>query len=554
MKILEHLEKINALLSEAGLCKKFYTKAREHINAASAFLNISQIQTVLFALLLEHFGEGSMPIIKLSDELKCRKLEILKYLDDFEDLEKKGLIKTDKKPKTFSNFLRNKEEKFPNYSVPFDVINAVRKGIEYKAKTYSNLSPIEFFDCVAEMLDAVREEDMDLDSFIAESRNIFEQNKHICFVKCLATYELGENSFVLMLIFCDALFNDNDELIQFQNLQSIFGYTESRKIVRRFQSREHKLFVNNLIEFSCKMGMADTEYYCLSQKAKDEFLADVDLGENKKHQGKNIISTKSITEKILFYNKKIEGQIRELTELLQENNFNNIQKRLSNNGLRTGFPCIFSGPPGTGKTEAVYQIARLTGRDIVLVDIAETKSMWFGESEKRIKAVFDRYKGMVKSDKLAPILLFNEADAILSKRQELSNAQGGVGQTENAIQNIILQEMEDMKGILIATTNLTINLDKAFERRFLYKIEFEKPDTTSKALIWQNLIPVISNEDAVFLSCRFDLSGGQIENIYRKCAVDYILTETLPSLERLISFCEVEQLNKANSFKIGFGA
>ena len=75
---------------------------------------------------------------------------------------------------------------------------------------------------------------------------------------------------------------------------------------------------------------------------------------------------------------------------------------------------------------------------------------------------------------MAPILLFNEADAIFGIRQE--GATRAVDKMENSIQNIILQEMEKLDGILIATTNLTTNLDNAFERRFLYKIRFDRPD------------------------------------------------------------------------------
>ena len=67
--------------------------------------------------------------------------------------------------------------------------------------------------------------------------------------------------------------------------------------------------------------------------------------------------------------------------------------------------------------------------------------------------------------KVKPILLFNEADAVFSKRKDVNN--GNVAQTENAIQNIILEEMENLDGILIATTNLADNLDGAFERRFV---------------------------------------------------------------------------------------
>ena len=59
-------------------------------------------------------------------------------------------------------------------------------------------------------------------------------------------------------------------------------------------------------------------------------------------------------------------------------------------GRRQGFACLFYGEPGTGKTESVLQMAKKTGRDIMQVNISQVKSMWVGESEKNIKAIFDR--------------------------------------------------------------------------------------------------------------------------------------------------------------------
>jgi SpoVK/Ycf46/Vps4 family AAA+-type ATPase len=332
----------------------------------------------------------------------------------------------------------------------------------------------------------------------------------------------------------------------------VVGRGEANRIIRRFKAKEHKLFESGLVEFSCQMGMADTEYYRLTKKAREEFLADIDIKGNAKRKGKDIIHAEGISVKKMFFNEKTSSRITELTSLLKEDNFAAIQKRLCENGMRKGFPCIFSGPPGTGKTETAYQIARETGRDILLVDIAESKSAWFGESEKLVKAIFDRYRGMINYGGPAPILLFNEADAILSKRQEIGQSRSGPAQTENAIQNILLQEIENMDGILIATTNLTVNLDKAFERRFLYKIEFENPDRAAKTLLWQSLIPGIKSEDAAYLAAKYNFSGGQIENISRKCSIDFVLTGLEPDLERLIVFCDGEQLNKESAFKIGF--
>ena len=86
---------------------------------------------------------------------------------------------------------------------------------------------------------------------------------------------------------------------------------------------------------------------------------------------------------------------------------------MKESGYRSGFACLFYGDPGTGKTETVYQLARQTGRSILAVHVPEIKSKWVGDSEKNIKAVFDRYRLLVERSEIAPILLFNEADASL---------------------------------------------------------------------------------------------------------------------------------------------
>ena len=76
---------------------------------------------------------------------------------------------------------------------------------------------------------------------------------------------------------------------------------------------------------------------------------------------------------------------------------------------------------------------------------------------------------------------------------------------------------------MIATTNLQQNLDKAFERRFLYKIKFEKPTVEARVLIWRTMIPDLSEMDAKTLAAKYDFSGGQIENIARHYTIDSIL-------------------------------
>lgn len=174
----------------------------------------------------------------------------------------------------------------------------------------------------------------------------------------------------------------------------------------------------------------------------------------------------SLKEKELFYNRSESDQIGKLTKLLQEDKFKGGQERLQELGRRTGFACIFYGEPGTGKTETVYQIAKKTGRDIMQIDIAGMRDKWVGETEKNIKKVFEKYSSICHNESVKPILLFNEADALFGKRKD--NVEGSVDKMNNSMQNIILQEMENLDGILVATTNLAASLDSAFERRFLF--------------------------------------------------------------------------------------
>ena len=125
---------------------------------------------------------------------------------------------------------------------------------------------------------------------------------------------------------------------------------------------------------------------------------------------------------------------------------------------------------------------------------------------------------------------------------------------ENSIHNIILQEMETMEGIMIATTNLTSNLDDAFERRFLYKIKFERPTVEAKQFIWKSMIPTLSDTFAYTLAKEYDLSGGQIENIARKRTVELILSGVEPSEELIHEYCKAEIINtkKDKHPKVGF--
>ena len=96
-------------------------------------------------------------------------------------------------------------------------------------------------------------------------------------------------------------------------------------------------------------------------------------------------------------------------------------------------------------------------------------------------------------------------------------------------------------------------LEKAFERRFLYKIKFEKPTIEARMHIWNEMIPSLCETDAKTLAERYDFSGGQIENIARHNAINNILYgDTGNTIDVLMSYCENERLERKELRRIGF--
>ena len=301
-----------------------------------------------------------------------------------------------------------------------------------------------------------------------------------------------------------------------------------------------------------KTDIADNIQVMWGQKVKDVFKGAEDLllidRSNKELQK---ILCKDIKEKTLFYNEENQKDISRLESIIKEENYFALRKRLGDRNLAKGLTIILYGPPGTGKTETVMQLARQTGRDIYHLNIEQVKSCWVGESEKNIKSIFKAY--YASKSKLKPILLFNEADAILSKRTSVEGHNSAVTKMENSMQNILLEELEKFDGIFVATTNILFNLDSAFDRRFLYKLELQNPTYEVKKKIWKNKIPSLDDSIVEKVSRDFDFSGGQIDNVYRKIEVDSILygTENI-TMDDVVDFCNKEKFADDSLRRIGF--
>ena len=211
--------------------------------------------------------------------------------------------------------------------------------------------------------------------------------------------------------------------------------------------------------------------------------------------------------------------------------------KLAEAGLPVSAGCIISGPPGTGKTEAVRQLARKYGRDLYMADISKLEGEYVGESEKYYREMFRCFGYLAAISSTPPVLMFNEADAIFGKRVAVTRS---FDKYSNSIQNILLDELERFEGLFVATSNMLFNMDQAFSRRFPVKIQLGYPSPATAARIWAGKIRWLEPGQAEALAARFRLSGGQIENIARMCAFHEVKHGARPTLERIAEFCQSE--------------
>lgn len=546
------LDRVLSQAHNSRLSDEFWESVRNPVSYLTENLELTRIQVVFLAMLIEA-GEP-MSWKEFGDYLNCSRLSMMIYSEELEKMiAKRWLIR-----QSMNGFMVLPK----GFAVDRGVMSALLLNKKFVPEKIDGLTEQEF----------VNKLENRVSKHLNRNYGFFSNDEEWMELLCAANPQLPlcqvamslddihEKSLLLMAIFDYAQWADSaDEGLTMDSIDRLYPDDyECGWLREQIQNGTHILIEKGYIEHKCEEGIADTERIMLTSKAKQELLSEYKPTRTKvvkpRMQNRYLKSCKAIRKKEMFFNETEQEQIERLTSLLSKENFASVQQRLEEQKMRKGFACLFYGAPGTGKTETVLQIARKTGRNIMQVDIAGLKDKWVGESEKNIKSVFSQYKKLCQSSEVMPILFFNEADAIINKRTE--NVSHSVDKMDNAMQNIILQEMEDLEGILIATTNLTSNLDNAFERRFLFKVEFRKPDTDVKVKLWSSMLGKdISDDDAHRLAVSYDFSGGQIENIARKRTIDYVLYGKQATFEVLDSYCKAESLNK-NTVRpaIGFRA
>lgn len=141
---------------------------------------------------------------------------------------------------------------------------------------------------------------------------------------------------------------------------------------------------------------------------------------------------------------------------------------------------LLHGPPGTGKTLIAKAVANESGANFTSIAGPEVMSKWYGESEARLRQIFEQ------AEKNAPSIVFiDELDAVAPKREEVT------GEVERRVVATLCTALDGLKTrgkvIVIGATNRVNALDPAIRRpgRFDREIEIGVPDRDGRKEILQ---------------------------------------------------------------------
>ena len=188
-------------------------------------------------------------------------------------------------------------------------------------------------------------------------------------------------------------------------------------------------------------------------------------------------------------------------------------------GIGVSNTLLLYGPPGCGKTQCAYLIAKKLNLPLVVARLDSLISSYLGTTAKNIRALFEF------AQKMPCVLFLDEFDAIAKARDD-SNELGELKRVVNSL----LQNVDAMSNdsLLIAATNHDALLDSAVWRRFEYKMKIEMPDYDAILqmidLFTHNASNLSNKEKGELATAFVGLSGASIEEILVKAIRNAVIS------------------------------
>jgi SpoVK/Ycf46/Vps4 family AAA+-type ATPase len=182
-----------------------------------------------------------------------------------------------------------------------------------------------------------------------------------------------------------------------------------------------------------------------------------------------------------------------------------------------------------------------------LLDVSQARDKYYGETEKMITGIFRDYEKQVGEGGAFPILFFNEGDSIFQRRIDSDQ---NSSHTDNTVQTILLNELERFQGILLVTTNTPKHFDKAFERRFQFRLQFNAPGEQTRLQLLRNALPEGKLPVLQRIACECQVTAAELQNALRRLHIEGLCGIT--TLDRAAAIWDMLRSDKIEKQRIGF--
>lgn len=359
-----------------------------------------------------------------------------------------------------------------------------------------------------------------------------------------------EEKLILVILMHDSItISDEPFGLEGKKIIALLSESESEKITKRaLLYQENPLCSNHLVEikkYSTGQNILDCDYY-IPEKELRVLLGTIPNTLEEDTTLFTVVSPRFTFDDVILGQKQKQAIEIVLSQQLHHDLIFDVWGFGEKIPYGNSLSMLFSGKPGTGKTMMAEAIAHKLNKPLLVANYAQIQNMYVGETEKRITNIFRL------AQEREGVLLWDEADAMFYTRDMTTQS------WEARDINLILQELERFSGVVILTTNRTISLDHALERRLTLKVNFEMPDAEQREKIWKSLIPKQAplSPDIHFhdIAVKYEISGGLIKNAILQAA-QYAVWKSSPMItEEDIIYGIKTQLENSwtNNNKMGF--
>lgn len=253
LTILNSMETITDKMDDLHLSGEFEEACKSEIEVVSTRLELTEIQAVLFSLIISHCSQSSIRPSELAEDMQCSSIKMLMFQKDLEELVSRKLI------------VRVKNDDFL-FRVPGEVLLALKEDRCFKPQPPVCKSCSELFDRLESIYEKREDEEIDELGMHNDIEILLDSNKNIDFCRKVSSMKLSREDRDLFLCFCHLFVNNGDDNIRSHDYEFLFEHSwYARGVRRQLENGTHTVIAEKLVEYSGSDGILDKSSYKLTE-------------------------------------------------------------------------------------------------------------------------------------------------------------------------------------------------------------------------------------------------------------------------------------------------